>query len=258
MFTYTYPVFEKKRLLKIEMLENLRDYPRELFDILFQGYRNGILSGADIFVRSGVLSISPGIIFWNGLSYILSEEFSIEYEATGKYSYLKVKFLEEIQSPEKNEQLTQIYTDDKPANELCEMELARYKLQSGAKLRGEYTDFFDCDTEFDTVNRIHVPFASLNRSTIWPEILKIFARTIMRSPIRSPWDYAFCMNCLHLEHGMNYGEINSYLNVRLEEKKTDYSNHEIYQSLKKIIREANGTGRMQNMDTNTHKKMLLL
>lgn len=258
MFSYIYPIFEKKRLLKNEMLENLRDFPRELFDILYQDYSNGILSGAAIIVRSEVISISPGVLFWNGFPYVMSKEFNIGYEATGKYSYLKVKFLNELQSTEKQEYLTQIYLDDKPINELNEMELARYKLQSGAKLRGGYTDFFDYDTEFDTVNRIHVPFASLNRNTIWPEILKIFAQTIMKTPIKSPWDYSFCMNCLHLERGMNYEEIKSYLNVRLEETKTDYSNQEIYWSLKKIIQEVKGTGKMQNMDSDKQKKMLLL
>ena len=48
MFKNIYPLFERKRLLKKEMLENLRDYPRNIFQILYQSYSDGILSGCNI------------------------------------------------------------------------------------------------------------------------------------------------------------------------------------------------------------------
>ena len=38
MFRNIYPIFESKKVLKKEMLENLRDYPRTLFDIQYRGY----------------------------------------------------------------------------------------------------------------------------------------------------------------------------------------------------------------------------
>ena len=40
MFKNIYPLFERKRLLKKEMLEILRDYPRDIFQILYQDYCN--------------------------------------------------------------------------------------------------------------------------------------------------------------------------------------------------------------------------
>ena len=48
MFQNIYPVFEPKRLLKKEMLENLRDFPRSLFGLQYQNYSDGILYGCDI------------------------------------------------------------------------------------------------------------------------------------------------------------------------------------------------------------------
>ncbi len=36
MFKNTYPLFERKKVLKKEMLENLRDYPRDVFHILYR------------------------------------------------------------------------------------------------------------------------------------------------------------------------------------------------------------------------------
>ncbi len=51
MFRNIYPLFERKHLLKKEMLDNLRDYPREIFNMLYQDYSDGILSGCRLEVR---------------------------------------------------------------------------------------------------------------------------------------------------------------------------------------------------------------
>ena len=51
MFKNIYPLFERKRLLKKEMLENIRDFPRDIFDIFFRNYSDGILTGCDIEVK---------------------------------------------------------------------------------------------------------------------------------------------------------------------------------------------------------------
>lgn len=41
MFKYVYPQFEKKRLLRGEMLDQLRDYPKNYIKMSFQGYGDG-------------------------------------------------------------------------------------------------------------------------------------------------------------------------------------------------------------------------
>ena len=48
MFHYEEPIFKKKKLLRIEMLEQLRDYPRNYFKLHFQGFSNGIMDGCQI------------------------------------------------------------------------------------------------------------------------------------------------------------------------------------------------------------------
>lgn len=257
MFQNIYPVFEKKRLLKMEMLKNLRDYPRELFELFYQGYSNGIITGVNLSIADDYLLISPGILYWDEIPYFLSEEWKLSYEATEKPSYLKVKFLEKLQGAEKQEYLTEIYIDDRPVNQKRELELCRFKLQKGARLRAEYTDFFDYSTEFDTINRIHVSFASAGKGTIWPEILKTFARTLMGYPIKSSWDYAFCLNCLHLDRAMHFEELNRYLGLRLQEKQTDYENQEIFEALGRILHEAAETNWMPEKSRSSQKKMLL-
>lgn len=258
MFSNTYPIFEKKRLLKIEMLNNVRDYPRELFEILYQDYSNGILAGTHLKVQAEYLIISPGILYWSGVPYTMKEELKLVYEATEKTVYLKVKFLEELHGAEKQEYLTQVYIDNIPTNERSEIELARFKLQTGARLRDEYTDYFDYNTEFDTINRIHAPFAALGKSSIWPEITKTFARTLLDSPTENPLDSTFCLSCLQAERGINPEMLYRYLNMRLEEKRDVYSNHEIYQALGRILAKQSGSGMIRRQENNTQNKMLLI
>ena len=62
MFQNIYPVFEPKRLLKKEMLENLRDFPRSLFGLQYQNYSDGILYGCDITGTETGMILLPGIL----------------------------------------------------------------------------------------------------------------------------------------------------------------------------------------------------
>ena len=40
-----YPLFENGRILKKEALEIIRDYPRDLLSIIYEGYTNGVIRG---------------------------------------------------------------------------------------------------------------------------------------------------------------------------------------------------------------------
>lgn len=71
MFRNIYPVFEAKKVLRIEMLENLRDYPRTLFDIEYQEYSDGILYGCRLKAADKELTVLPGIILFKGVPYFM-------------------------------------------------------------------------------------------------------------------------------------------------------------------------------------------
>lgn len=257
MFKDIYPLFEKKRILKKEMLENLRDYPRNLFQSEFQGYGNGVLWGCGLSVHAGEICIAPGVIRFGGVSYILEETFRIACEASGSTAYLKVQFLDKVLSMEQYEYLSRICVDDKAPREDMEIELARFKLQPGARLRDTYTDFYDYRTEFDTLDRTNAPYAAPGRHSIWPQILKCFGDSLMKHPIQSPWDYAFCLNCMRLKEAMPYEGIKAYLNVRLKQDR-EYTNADIYEALKQILMEAGGQGAGGRTAENREKKLLLL
>lgn len=239
MFYNIYPVFEAKRLLKKEMLDNLRDYPRSVSAIQYQDHSNGILYGCELKEADGGLKIMPGMIYYKTVVYFLEKPCMVECRADGRTTYLKVRFLDKTIGAGQEEYLSQVYVDGQPPDDVCELELGRFKFQSGARLRTEYVDFYDYDTEFDTVNIIHVPYASPGHISISPQLLKCFAGEMMRFSIQNPWDCAFCMDCLQLREAMSYDALRAYLNVRLEQD-CDYTNMQIYSALKRILQETGG------------------
>lgn len=258
MFQNIYPLFEPKSLLKREMLENLRDYPRDLFQILYQDYSNGILTGCELVVRDERLFIRPGILYYNKIPYLLRKEWMLNLEAPGRLTYLKVKFPDKASGIGQEEYLSQIYLDENEPDLRCELELARFKLQQGSRLRDTYTDFFDYGTEFDTLNRIHAPYASPERSSISPVILRSYAEALMQYPLRNPWDYPFCINCMQMRQPMPYRAVSAYLDRRMGQNKRDYSNGEIYHLLRHILRETQGDDQSSGSVKTGERKLLLI
>ncbi|CAH1228384.1 MULTISPECIES: hypothetical protein [Paenibacillus] len=45
MFTHVYPHFQKGRILKTAMLEQLPDYPRDYLELCYRNYANALLPG---------------------------------------------------------------------------------------------------------------------------------------------------------------------------------------------------------------------
>lgn len=251
MFQNTYPVFEAKKLLKKEMLDNLRDFPRELFDLQYRGYSDGVLTGCDIKGTGTGLTILPGILCYKGVPYFLDEPCPVSCRAEGELVYVKVHFWDKAIGAGGEEFFSQIMVDTREPGTEQELELARFKLQPGARLRSEYVDFYDYETEFDTVNRIHVLYAAPDHPGIWPQICKSFAEELLKYPVTSPWDSAFCLNCLQLTEAMPYGALRTYLNMRTGHNR-DYTNEQVFGALKRILQENSGreedSGRTQKKE----------
>lgn len=239
MFQNTYPVFEAKRLLKKEMLENLRDFPRSLFNLQYQTYSDGILTGCDIKGIETGLTILPGVVLYKGVPYFLNKPHFVSYRAEGKLVYVKVHFWDKAIGTGGEEFFSQVMVDEQEPDTEQELELARFKLQSGARLRSEYVDFYDYETEFDTVNRIHAPYAAPGHQGIWPQICQSFAKEMMKYPVTNIWDSAFCLSSLQLTEAMPYEAFRTYLNMRLGQSR-DYTNGQVYAALKRILQENGG------------------
>lgn len=257
MFQNICPLFEEKRVLKKEMLENLRDYPRDLFDIQHLEYSDGILVGCRLEADGAGIVVQPGILRHKGVPYVLRAACRISCRADGRLVYLKVRFMDKAIGSGQEEYLSQVYADGEAPDPDNEMELGRFKLQPGARLRTEYTDFYDFATEYDTVERIHVPYAAPGGISIWPSILQRYAAALAETGTQNPWDCAFCLNGLQAKEAMPYGEIRAYLNARLGQSE-EYTNEQIYAALRSILQEAEGKKQRPGKRTDRPQGMLML
>ena len=235
MFFNEYPVFERGRILKLEMLENIRDYPRDLMAIYYQNYANGIVTGCNLQTSDTNIMIKPGIICFNHQIYRLKESVKIPYKSSDKVAVLKVKFIGEDRQRDAISQMTQITIDYETTLRDNEIELCRFKLQEGARLRSECNDLEAFKTEYDVINIIHAPYAAEEESTIAPSIINTFATEAFNHTIENPLDISFCMQCMAQAKNINRKMILSYIAARLHYDTNGYTNEQIYDSLQDIL-----------------------
>ncbi len=256
MFRTIFPIFSKGRILKTEMLEELRDYPRDFFKIYFENYANGIIAGTRLQVCADELIVHQGVIKFNGKLYLHLDEYHLPYQQANREMLLKIRFLE--QSVENDFLLDQaeIYLDDQTTLHQNELELGRFKLREGAILRTDYTDFHDLATEYNTMNIINVPYACSGASTLSPLVLQFFAKIVLRSNTDSPLDIGFAMQCLNNEL-VRRDLVSYYVANRLGVPNQSYTNHELYKHLTTIIREIEGGVRRKVENRSRSPRMIV-
>ncbi len=239
MFRYHYPMFKKGRILKRDMLEDLRDFPREVTDLFYHNYSDGVITGANIVVNENAnrFVVTKGIVKFQGKLYVLREDTEIAYFSTGKDTLVKLRFTEVASSLDFVEGLADIVLDESVDIGENEMELARYKLKIGAYLRSDYQDLADFNTEYNTVNIIHVAYSGEREKTVHPDFLRYFAREILKNGAQNPYDIAFSFQCLN-ERVVNRELICAYLANRSKQASELYSNEEIHRALVQIALDA--------------------
>lgn len=258
MFENKYPLFNGGRLLKIEMLEELRDFPREFFNITLKEYSDGIISGCDIDVTDNYINIKKGIIKHQDTLYILKEEEKIPYECNNKLMILKVKFLPSVEKADFRTNFTEINLNEDFTSGNNEVEICRFKLRMGAKLRVNHIDFNDLSTEYDTVNVINAPYSAYGESSLNPEILRRFGRELLECNVNDAWDIAFGMTCVQSKETIQKEIIIRYLVNKLNIQIKNYSNEEMYDYLLDILNSAkNGQANNKHAGNGRFKKILI-
>ena len=196
MFQYLYPQFQSKRLLRAEMLEQLRDYPRTIVELALNAFADGVVSGCGIRWENEELIVERGMIFYKKKLYFLAEPYAIACKAQDKLRFLKVRFTEEYRETAKVFGIGEIVLENKEVDLSCELELCRFYLQEGAKLRTRYENFDDYSTRYDTVNLIHAPYAAKEQSTISPKLLMQYAEEVICMATSNNIDINFAMNIM--------------------------------------------------------------
>ncbi|WP_091013806.1 DNA and RNA helicase [Paenibacillus amylolyticus] len=243
MFTYSYPHFNKGRILKTSMLEGLRDFPRDFIELYYRGYADGIVAGAEVEVFPDKLVVAPGMVLHKGRLYMLTEPMELAYQATGRVNVLKLRFTAEETVSDMTISQSELLLDEETTCTSSELELARFKLKEGARLRRDYQTFVDLATEFNTLHVIHVPYAAEGASTLSPIVMKDYAERLLRTGTSDPQDLVFAMMCLN-EGTVARSVILHHIASRLGLEYREYDNAQIHRYLDRILANAGrGTGR---------------
>jgi len=247
MFQYRYPKFQAKRLLRAQMLEQLRDYPRTIVDLALSGAADGIVSGCRIAWEQDELGVGPGMVYRKGKLYFMEKAGKVPCRAEDRIRYLKIRFLGEYEDAGAVEGTGEVVLEDREADPDCEMELCRFRLQEGARLRCRYEDFEDYATEYDTVNVIHVPYAAEGKSTMAPGLLRQYAKELLETGTSDAWDVAFAMNVLAQEGRVPLDFILAYIRRRLGGRQDGRDKKGVYLALLEVLK-GQRTGRQPERD----------
>ena len=176
---HIYPVFERGRIMKKELLWALRDYSYSALQLQYQDYSDGIISGCRIQAEDETLYIGPGIIKCQGFIFLLTGKEQIRYAPTDQYISLKFRMKEKENLPDYIRYTTGFVLDENLERKQNELEICRFNLKEGAKLRTEYKDLYDIQTQFDTVNLADATWAGVGGNTLSKEVTDYFARKVL-------------------------------------------------------------------------------
>ncbi|MBC2149341.1 hypothetical protein [Listeria booriae] len=230
------PIFTKGRILKIEMLEQMRDYPLDALDILTQQLSDGIITGLHISISESVLTVHKGIIKYNGTAYLIPSSTEITYGSSEEDTILKIIIHPPNITADYTETQFEFQLTSNFELETHEMELARFKLKPGAYLRDDYQDLADFVTVYNTVNVVHCAYAGLGgEASISPDVTAYFARELMVNETENLHDIAICYSLLNETRAIRREVLERYIATRLGRPYAKLSNTEIHQSLVSII-----------------------
>ncbi len=238
------------------MLENLRDFPRDVLDIFCEDMSDGIVCGFTPVVNKEIITLSKGIIKYHGVVYVMPETISIAYQETEKDVMLKLCFGEELQEKDYKINDIQISIDSDMNLLPNQIELGRFRLKKGAYLRSEYQDLYDFTTEYNTINIVNVKYAGQHQHTLNKMILQYFAKEAFEYQLKDGIDFSFCMLCLNSQK-TERAVIQQYIAYKTGEEKKELSNAEIHKQLVKILEEIRKNSRMIKKKKTTNSKIIM-
>ena len=92
MFQIVYPMFERGRILKKELLLALRDYSFGFAKLQYDTLTDGIVTGCGISVTDKRLTVGAGIVKFQKFLYVLTEPQHVFYEPNEQFVSVKIRF----------------------------------------------------------------------------------------------------------------------------------------------------------------------
>lgn len=232
-----YPLFETGRILKKEALEIIRDYPRDLLSILYEGYTNGVIRGLRLSSdhENRCIIIGKGLIKLKGEVYQINKEIKVAYTHTEQREYLKLKYSEVRDKDWRVSEIEAFLSEEEERRE-GEILLCDFLLKSGFVLRDAYLDFADMRSEYDTIHLMNSDYAGYGEYSFNIEVLKAYAKEYLNTKKCEETDRTFCYMVLNSMEGIERSIIENYIAFKEGKVKgTHLSNQEIYTGLLNIL-----------------------
>lgn len=247
------PIFKELHLLKKDMLESLADYAFRSGQLLYKGYGDGIIAGCELTTTEDSIILNEGVIYFEGQMFLIKEPMSILYHPTNTITVLKICFSEQMQDDNLIYREIDLDLTEQTELQKGELELCRFKLQDGARLRYQYQDFEDRNTEFDTLNTIYASFSAKGGNTLSPQIVGEFAAEMLKAENLSELDTAFCLQLMRQDRPVGKEVLVTYIERRNRRKLQQITNIAIYKELVQILKEVTG-GRRREAGMQQKKK----
>ncbi|MCI9079890.1 MAG: hypothetical protein HFH68_13405 [Lachnospiraceae bacterium] len=246
MQEYRKPLFHKGRVLKKEGLEALRDFPSGFAETYMAGWADGILAGFDISYKKGndgkgQVVASAGAV-WHKGNIILSDEEIFPFEEFDRQIIIKLYILPVLNTEDFEIYPLEIRMEMEEENSGGGLELGRFRLSQGARLRKEYQDMQDFHTAYNTLDITNVPYAGPGGITVSPVLLKVFARMVFSSRTSRESDISFALMCLGSQPVPRECLL-QYISHRLGTAYREMEHSEIYKCLVQIAGTGNGGSR---------------
>ncbi len=251
-----YPNFAKGRILKIEMLENLRDFSRDMLEVFTDNLSDGIVRGLEANVNENIITFTKGIVKYKGNVYLINENLSIDYKATDVDVLIKLVFLDKSLEVDYSIQHIAINLDVDTKIKDNEIELGRFKLKQGAYLRTDYKDLDDYTTEYNTINLINVQYSNVDEHTLTPKFINSYGLEILKTHTENIWDITFAISCINSKN-VSRSLILNYINKKLDENNEKLTNDEIHKKLFIILKKVREENKYEKTTVKARKTIIV-
>ena len=258
---HIYPAFERGRIMKKELLWALRDYSYSSLQLRYQDYPDGIISGCRVKVRDDQLIVGTGIIKCQDFIFLLTEEEQVAYAPTEVFVSLKFRVKSAEEMPDYTRYVTEFVLDKNLERAQNELEICRFKLKEGARLRTEYKDFYDIQTEFDTVNLADADWAGRGGRTLSKEITDCFARKVLECREAEGEDIQFACLLLQSREAVPWEIIGGYISRKTggQQSNKEFVGKEFFGKMEEILdRIRIGVGNCSTGRPVTDNRMIIL
>lgn len=230
------PLFSSGTILTEEMLEDIKGYAMAEGKYAYLGYADGIYSGCKITITGHTITVNQGILIYKEQAYYIDKPMTVKYKPTNEWMIFKISFLGEERSDTnifKEIKLSLAKENETGSNDI---ELCRFKLQSGAILRTDYRSFKDLMTEYDTICEVNSMWSAYGQNSISPVVLEEFYKEAIKYPGREAADMQFLCQIAELRgNTLNRATILLYLNEKLGWEYRNYPNEKLCDGLGEVL-----------------------